>query len=559
MAVEFSLNIETTDGRIYCLWPAHDQIPSGAITENSEICFRLLGQRVNAFAVSLRVDDVLLDRNAISLGEAIWKWKVGYHAGIATIVLSGATSRPLHLEIITDPHRAKLTRIEYQLMVGDLLSDTLSLLALTGRRVELATGTGRLPPDIARFEYLRSRIEKIERAIADINRTPWRRLVRTTEEKPLGRADGATSTELAEGLRLSGRPLTTEEIEKLSSSARNLADALFGHLPRTVKKTTGRVVVTRREHADALAIMNRLHNFLKRALIGLERLPSQENESTPLETLKTKARSLIRRLDRLMVLPVFAGVTPTIGPIEPTHVFTNVPAYRTLWRAWREFLRGVANIEGNFLKVPLSRTYELYELWCFLRLARACAEVTGVKAKDLWEETADASGLRLLLKGKPLDFGQFVLLFQQSYREVWKTSGPRVGSFSREMIPDIVVELKSSAIGEGVPVIVLDAKYRVETAIDDAITSIHLYRDAIVEAEDITVGKIKRTIKAAFVITPHIPGIPVPGNWQDDKTPHVFFREEYRQIFKFGAITMRPGISVATVNALLDEILNMVM
>ena len=54
---------------------------------------------------------------------------------------------------------------------------------------------------------------------------------------------------------------------------------------------------------------------------------------------------------------------------------------------------GIAAVFGDFLQMPLARTFELYELWCFLRLVRAGAEEfgpAGLEVRDLF--ITDAAG-----------------------------------------------------------------------------------------------------------------------------------------------------------------------
>ena len=58
-------------------------------------------------------------------------------------------------------------------------------------------------------------------------------------------------------------------------------------------------------------------------------------------------------------------------------LFRRDPAYRRFYRLWQDMNLGLAAVFGDFLQMPLARTYDLYELWCFLRLARAAAEEYG--------------------------------------------------------------------------------------------------------------------------------------------------------------------------------------
>ena len=83
---------------------------------------------------------------------------------------------------------------------------------------------------------------------------------------------------------------------------------------------------------------------------------------------------------------------------------------------------GIAAVFGDFLNMPLARTFELYELWCFLRLVRAAAEEfgpAGLDVSDLF--ISDAAGGVTLAAGAvtvPVGSG-WKLCFQRQYREFW--------------------------------------------------------------------------------------------------------------------------------------------
>ena len=64
-------------------------------------------------------------------------------------------------------------------------------------------------------------------------------------------------------------------------------------------------------------------------------------------------------------------------------MFRNDPAYRRFFRLWQDMNLGIAAVFGDFLGMPLARTFELYEPWCFLRLVRAAAEEYGHEGVDV--------------------------------------------------------------------------------------------------------------------------------------------------------------------------------
>lgn len=544
-----TLSFETPGGRAFRLLPVADPVPPGIVAETTRIVFRLVlaDTAIDIFKVELAIDEVPLERVAASLSEARWTWDPGFNAGLALLQLTGLPGGALVFELLTDPARAKLTRAQFDRMVGDILEDSLALIALAGLRVGVSRGDSEVL-DLARFEFLRSCLDRIEAAVREIDAAPWMRLARTPERLPLGRSGGATPRELARAAR-EGVKLASVGTAPLAPAVRALADRLGGRLPREVARELARPDHRRREHADMLAALRRWRGFLVRVRRGLEAVERRAPAHARATIMRRHCGRMIVRLRRLEALPLFEGVEPTRGPFAPSHLFRRVAPYQRFYRAWRDFMTGIGDLHGDFLKLPLARTFELYELWCFLRLVRAAA-LDGAPTADwraAFAERPDASGLVVSLRARPFRFRKFTLVFQPEYREVWRTGAGRVGSFSRTMIPDLALELGDDAAR---PVVVLDAKYRVEVAIDEAIASIHMYRDALVE--DAT-GGYRRTVEAAFVLTPHVPG-EEPADWRTDAPPEVFFRDGYRQTFRFGAVTLRPGVSLEQCRDLLQEI-----
>ena len=73
----------------------------------------------------------------------------------------------------------------------------------------------------------------------------------------------------------------------------------------------------------------------------------------------------------------FAGAGDAPPRLMLSAMFRNDPAYRRFFRLWQDMNLVIAAVFGDFLNMPLARTFELYELWCFLRLVRAAAEEFG--------------------------------------------------------------------------------------------------------------------------------------------------------------------------------------
>jgi len=243
------------------------------------------------------------------------------------------------------------------------------------------------------------------------------------------------------------------------------------------------------------------------------------------------------------------GEAPAL--LRMSSLFRNDPVYQRFYRLWQDMNLGLAALFGDFLNMPLARTYELYELWCFLRLLRAAAEEYGPAGVDLSNLfLSDAAGGVTISAGSivvPIG-GDRVLCFQRQYREYW-VEPEGAGSFSRTMVPDVV--LAGTGLGSACRrVIVLDAKYRINDGLNDALNSIHTYRDALVrEAES---GLPEGIITAAYLLTPHVPTL--KEDFKETPVPGRLFHPQYRQKFHFGAVTLRPGMTADDLRACLRAI-----
>jgi hypothetical protein len=138
------------------------------------------------------------------------------------------------------------------------------------------------------------------------------------------------------------------------------------------------------------------------------------------------------------------------------------------------------------------------------------------------------------------------LCFQKQYREFW-TEPERRGSYSRTMTPDVVAVHEPIATGEASRLIVLDAKYRINEGLNDALSSIHTYRDALVQEADS--GAVEGIVTAAYLLTPHVPVL--GSGYRDTAMPGRLFHPGYRAGFRFGAVTLRPGMTSSEIAAAL--------
>lgn len=457
------------------------------------------------------------------------------HAGSVEVALRLPGTGIRRFEITTDPDLRKLTRNDFDAMVREVLEDTFALFSLSAFRKGIARQSGSKPPPLARLEFLRSRAEEITQTIEAINRSPRHFLRAEQITLPFHRAVRATGPEIIKSLR-SG--LIRTETNRPS----RLPAALGGRLPAQITIRQRRNSVDIPEHRQIKACLQSWAAWLSGVADVLAKT-SRSNDSDALSTAGSwavRTRRIARQLNDAAGSGFMTEVTDSPPMLQMSSLFRNDPVYHRFYRLWQDMNLGLAALFGDFLQMPLARTYELYELWCFLRLLRAAVQEygsTGVDLSNLFVTNA-AGGVTISAGAVIVSVSpDKVLCFQRQYHEYWvEPSGQ--GSFSRVMVPDVI--LAGTGFGSpGKQVIVLDAKYRINDGLNDALNSIHMYRDALVQEADS--GEIEGIVTAAYLLTPHTPAL--NADFKNTPVPGRLFHPQYRDKFRFGAITLRPGMS----------------
>ncbi|MFD4122125.1 DUF2357 domain-containing protein [Alcaligenes faecalis] len=522
-------------GQAWQVWPVQEVIPAGEVREAVSYLFELQDSD-DALNADLLIDDVSVEAlRSRHPRIARWRWTPGFHAGVAEAVLRIPGTGTRRFDITTDPDLRKLTRNDFDAMVREVLEDTFALFSLSAFRKGIARQPGNRPPPLARLEFLCSRADEITQTIAAINRAP-RHFLRAQEVTvPLHRAARATGPEIIKSFRTG---LVRTEIARPS----RLPPALKGRLPAQITLRQRRSSIDIPEHRQIKACLRAWAAWLS----GVAELLAKTGKTDDPETLSAagnwavRARRIARRFNDATNTGFMAEVSDGPAMLQMSSLFRNDPVYHRFYRLWQDMNMGLAALFGDFLQMPLARTYELYELWCFLRLLRTAIDEYSPAGTDLGNLfISDASGGVTIAAGAvivPIGPDK-VLCFQRQYREYWiEPEGE--GSFSRTMVPDIV--FAGTGFGSsGRRVIVLDAKYRINDGLNDALSSIHTYRDALVqEAES---GQVKGVVTAAYLLTPHVPAL--ESDFRTTPVPGRLFHPKYREHFRFGAVTLRPGMS----------------
>ena len=361
------------------VWPEPEVPPAGAVQETGSYLFELQ-DAPHADAAELFIDDQPLEGLRAQAGTARWRWSPGFHAGTVDAELRLSGQLPRRFEIETDPDIRKLTRTDFDLMVREILQDTFALFAVSSFRRSVARGTGKRPPPIARLEFLRSRIDALEQAVAAIARRP-RHMLRAEETTlPYYGAAHVTSPEILKSFR-------TGSIRAEQGTPSRLPPSLRGFLPAHLRVQRRRSSVDLPEHRQMGACLRVWSSWLSAVSDMLAEDDLKEETAEPAPSARRgrqDAGSLGRRLSRMASQSPFSEAGDAQPQLLLSALFRNDPDYCRFFRLWQDMNLGIGSVFGDFLNMPLARTFELYELWCFMRLIRAAAEEYGTEGLCDW-------------------------------------------------------------------------------------------------------------------------------------------------------------------------------
>lgn len=523
-------------GPTWQVWPIAESIPPGVVCEGNFYIFELR-EDDDALNADLLIDDVPIEAlRSRQSNVARWRWEPGFHAGVVEAVLRIPGIGTRRFEITTDPDLRKLTRDDFDTMVREVLEDTFALFSLSAFRKSIARQPGNKPPPLARLEFLRSRVDEISDAIAAIARSP-RHFLRSEEVTlPSHRAARATGPEIIKSFRFGA--IRTE-----TARPSRLPDILKGRLPAQITVRRSRNSVDILEHRQIKACLKSWSAWLVSVAEVLAKTDTAYSSDliTTAGSWALRTRKIARRLNDLSNSGFMDDVSEGPALLRMSSLFRNDPVYQRFYRLWQDMNLGLAALFGDFLQMPLARTFELYELWCFLRLLRSAVELYGPTDVDLSSlfSTNSVGGVTIAASAVIVPIGQGkVLCFQRKYSEYWVDFDGK-GSFSRSMVPDIVLAGAGLGNSQEQRVIVLDAKYRINNGLNEALNSIHTYRDALVQ--ETSCGQIEDIVTAAYLLTPHIPNLST--DFRTTPVPGRLFHPQYRKKFRFGAVNLRPGMS----------------
>ena len=174
--------------------------------------------------------------------------------------------------------------------------------------------------------------------------------------------------------------------------------------------------------------------------------------------------------------PPFSEVQRAEVTAAGLNAVASHPLYGRFWRVgWEALRRGVYHLDPEDL-LPLSPTWEIYERWCFVALARKLREWLPDYA---WSNTGTTGSDRRTVTGRHSDGHRVTLYLQKTFPNKHGVEQTKAWSISRQCVPDLVLAMERS--GGTMRFIILDAKYRADeqNILAGMGESVHLYHDAL--------------------------------------------------------------------------------
>jgi hypothetical protein len=416
---------------------------------------------------------LVIDDEQVASTNGFWNWSPGFYAGLVQAELfdAGGISRG-NFQIDVAPDDSKIGAIAFEDMIEDIWEFEPDLVLGTepAQRSIGASGTATRPW----IQYARIRAWSVPflNALEAVGRKPQRNLKVSRAQLPPHGLRAADRTTVMTWLR---NPRTL----LMKSAAVSLRDA-------SVDALFDVPVVT--SNMDSAA--NRCLAYLVRSvawrvlqlLQSLERAVARDTVSatrSPLVTRWPRRRAVLtefhRRLIRIQRREFLRDVSrPELSAAGLTAISadpTYSAAYRLGWKIVRPGIEGLDRTERAWL----SPTWEVYENWCFVEIAKRLRK--RIPSLQKAPATSKATVATYALEGTD-DHGRRIrLLLQPSFPAGDQPANAGLQSVSGQRYPDIALICESS---ENCASLILDAKYRTQrVGVLEGMGSAHVYRDAL--------------------------------------------------------------------------------
>ena len=450
------------------------------------------------------------------LGGGEHVWKPGFYAGSVraeALDEHGATAGVWRLDVSPDP--GKLGDGLFRRMVAEILEHDPALV-VGGESARRRLGALDAADDpLVALERLRRRERPLVAALAAIGREPRSVLRARRQWVPLHRVRRADLRTLRTAIRepavLAALPRAGPRDHGRGSDRQPLLDTPAAERSLDSPANRAALFMLRALRRRAAGVLELLRERVReehdgvgtRTSIG-PKLPRWE------EILKRMSQSFERAERRSPFRDVRRPELTAAG----LNAVAAHPVYARFWRiGWEALRRGAYPLQAQD-ELPLSPTWEIYERWCFVELARRLRDLL---PEDDWKESRTSEGGdRRSVRFRRSDGAKCTLFLQKTASRA--KSGLR--SVSRQCVPDLVLRWR---VAGDAGFVTFDAKYRSgeSTILSGMGESAHLYQDALRWDGD----RADRTL------------LLVPDTREVPWLAEAGFIEENR----VGAVTLRPG------------------
>ena len=486
--------------------------PNSGFTELQETTF--IGPA--ASECRLFIDDEPLNR--VGPGNE-WMWTPGFYAGEVRAELLDQNDQTLgmwRLDVGPDPGKAG--RDLFVQMINEIIDFDAHLVVGEEPARRRLGALGETDDPLVWLERLRRRRSELNHALAAIQREPVSVLRARRRFVPLRDARRTDLRTLQAAMR---QPATLAAIRPGTGSRipAGPADGTVLDVP-AVERTLD-APANRRALAMLRALLLRCRELAKR-FDKLALNPAQETR-TALAGRVHRWKQIVGKMEREFATADRRRPFSEVKRAEITAAGLNAmashPLYGRFWRVgWEALRRGVYRSDPQDL-LPLSPTWEIYERWCFVALARDLEE--WLPDHD-WNTVRGTNRGRRTVIGSRSDGHRVALHLQRNFRRTNGVEQEGAWSVSRLCVPDLVLTLKTR--GGAKQFIVLDAKYRAreQNILAGMAESVHLYHDALRWGS--------RRPDLALLLVPNA-----------DETEWLT-REDYVYKYHVGVVTLRPDL-----------------
>ncbi len=444
-----------------------------------------------------------------------WNWSIDHYAGEVELRARAGDTRPFSALLDVAPHPFKLGKHLHAelLMEVQEMAEGLAF-GFTAGHTPLVE-EARSAPAIAQYCLFNAFSPLLAATFARIADRPHRRLRGFRENVALHqvrRCDAQTVVRAARSPHarsaLNGRGRSTGGDVRLN--VHRMENSHDTALNRYVCYLLGCLMAGSQNLADALEVYRC-------------DLPEVESRAHTWGARMRETRRTFLAMGRSHFLE---NVPPRLADPSAMIAAARHPDYARFVKLCRMVLHpAVALGQADDTTITLRPTYELYEYWCFLRLATMLPELFPNMKWSSFGGT-HPTGLLCAIPDGSTVLGcsgdcDISLTFQQTYRHT-PNHAPDPFSISTEFRPDFVLSVRR---GTEQRLVIFDAKYRSsDFSIKEALRDMHVYRDAIRSEPT------RSAVDAAFILVPDFrPGM------------SRFFDVDYRQKYEFGGFRLTPG------------------